>query len=77
MTTIQIRRLNPLNTQIGLRREDAKYIQEVLYYCDSRMRAAMCRVNALPKHREHKIRMYLIEAVAMELVSGHINCDVT
>lgn len=69
MYSVPIRHLNPLNTQIGLRTEDAEYVQEVIYYCDSRLRAAMCRLHGLRKRNEHQLRIYLVEAVAMELVN--------
>lgn len=68
MSTFPIKTLDPLNSQLQLRKADAEYVQEVIYYCDSRIRAAMCRLHGLPTNNQHKNRLILVEGVAMELV---------
>lgn len=62
----QIRPLDPLASQIGEHDSDLKYIQEVLYYLDSRMRAALSFLNNV--QNDPLVAEFILTGIAVELV---------
>lgn len=59
----------PLDTHIGYLEEECDYITKVIYYCDSRLRCALC---ILARETDPTIQAFLCERICKELVSSHM-----
>lgn len=66
MATRGIRHFSPIDGQVGLLEEQSRYISRVLYYCDSRLRSALC---IFAREKNPKVRKFLSVRICKELVS--------
>lgn len=61
---------DPLDIHIGQHDEDAKYIQEILYYLDSRFRAVLIHQSA--GEDNDPMRQFIFAGISLELVCLYI-----
>lgn len=65
-----IRPFDPLDIHIGQHDGDGKYIQEILYYLDSRFRAAL--IHRSTGHNDESMKRFIFAGLSMELVCLYV-----